>query len=350
MRNEQDFADMIDQKPIALWLLACSALIFAMVILGGVTRLTGSGLSMVEWKPLMGIIPPLTQTQWEDVFLKYQAFPEYQLKNFGMTLAEFKGIFWLEYLHRLLGRFIGLFFIIPMIYFIKLGKVDKPLQKKLIIMFILGGLQGLMGWYMVKSGLVNNPHVSQYRLVAHLGLAIIIYAYIFWTAMDILYPRPTVEPRTDIQFLKMFSFFVATLIFITVLSGGFVAGLKAGLAYNTFPKMNGQWIPDAAYHLEPLWRNFFEDVTTVQFHHRMLAYSLFFIIPMLWFFARQKEHLPRTRISLHVLFLMLGLQVTLGGLTLVFHVAIPLAAAHQAGALILFTTILFINHELHSHS
>jgi len=348
MGNGQKFFNLDDQKSIAMWLLACCALIFAMVILGGITRLTGSGLSMVEWKPLMGIIPPITQAQWEEVFLKYQAFPEYQLKNLGMTLSEFKGIFWLEYLHRLLGRFIGLFFLIPMIYFIKYGKVGKPLQKKFIIMFILGGLQGLMGWYMVKSGLVDNPHVSQYRLVAHLGLAIIIYAYIFWVAMDILYPRPEVEPRTDIKLLKAFSVFVASLIFVTMLSGGFVAGLKAGLAYNTFPKMNGQWIPDAAYHLDPLWRNFFEDVTTVQFHHRMLAYSLFFIIPMLWLFARQKEYLPRTRASLHVLFLMLGLQVVLGGLTLVFHVAIPLAAAHQAGALILLTTILFINHELYS--
>jgi len=251
MENSQ--TDLNNRKQIALWLILCCIAIFAMVILGGVTRLTGSGLSMVEWAPLMGILPPLSHAEWEAVFQQYQQYPEYQLKNFHITLGEFQTIFWFEYAHRLLGRAIGLIFLIPMIYFIVKGKVNKPLIPKLIIMFILGGLQGVLGWYMVKSGLVDNPHVSQYRLTAHLGFAIIIYAYLFWVALDLLFPKTTEVKDGNILPLRRFSLMVSTLVFITVLSGGFVAGLKAGFAYNTFPLMAGHWIPEGLWTLEPLW-------------------------------------------------------------------------------------------------
>jgi len=344
MENSQ--TELNNRKQIAIWLFICCIAIFAMVILGGVTRLTGSGLSMVEWAPLMGILPPLNHADWEAVFQQYQQYPEYKLKNFQMTLGEFKTIFWFEYAHRLLGRAIGLIFLIPMIYFIVKAKVDKPLIPKLIIMFILGGLQGVLGWYMVKSGLVDNPHVSQYRLTAHLGFAIIIYAYLFWVALDLLFPRTKSAVSSNILPLRRFSLMVTTLVFITVLSGGFVAGLKAGLAYNTFPLMAGHWIPEGLWTLEPLWRNFFENITTVQFDHRLLATLLFFLIPTLWLMGRRANLPNRTRWGLLMLVIILGIQITLGISTLLLYVPVSLAAAHQAGALALFTAALFVSHEL----
>jgi heme a synthase len=346
MENFQTVTQSNHHRAIALWLLICCITIFAMVVLGGVTRLTGSGLSMVEWEPLMGVLPPLNQAEWEMVFQKYQQYPEYQIKNSWMTLAEFKTIFWFEYAHRLLGRAIGLIFLIPLIYFMMKGKVDKPLIPKLVTMFILGGLQGLLGWYMVKSGLIDQPHVSQYRLTAHLGLAFLIYAYIFWVALDLLFPKPKPVSNDDIRSLKTFSWMVTGLIFITAMSGGFVAGLKAGLFYNTFPLMNGHWIPEGLFQMEPLWRNFFENITTVQFDHRLLATLLFILIPTLWFMAWRIQLLKRAHLGIHILLILLGIQITLGISTLLLIVPVPLAASHQAGALVLLTAALFVNHEI----
>ena len=344
MENIHNLNDLHPNRSIALWLLLCCVAIFAMVVLGGVTRLTGSGLSMVEWEPLMGILPPLNHVEWEMVFQKYQQYPEYEIKNFQMTLAEFKTIFWFEYAHRLLGRAIGLIFLLPLLYFAIRRQINQPLIPKLIIMFILGGLQGLLGWYMVKSGLVNQPQVSQYRLTAHLGLAFLIYAYIFWVALDLLFPKAKHQPK--LASLHYFSWIVTSLVFITAMSGGFVAGLKAGLVYNTFPLMNGHWIPEGLFRIEPLWHNFFENMTTVQFDHRLLATLLVILIPMLWFMAR-RIHLPtRTRWGLHILLLILGIQITLGISTLLFFVPVSLAATHQAGALTLLTAALFVSHEL----
>jgi heme a synthase len=346
MENFQTVTQSNHHRAIALWLLICCITIFAMVVLGGVTRLTGSGLSMVEWEPLMGVLPPLNQAEWEMVFQKYQQYPEYQIKNSWMTLAEFKTIFWFEYAHRLLGRAIGLIFLIPLIYFMMKGKVDKPLIPKLVTMFILGGLQGLLGWYMVKSGLIDQPHVSQYRLTAHLGLAFLIYAYIFWVALDLLFPKPKPVSNDDIRSLKTFSWMVTGLIFITAMSGGFVAGLKAGLFYNTFPLMNGHWIPEGLFQMEPLWRNFFENITTVQFDHRLLATLLFILIPTLWFMAWRIQLSKRAHLGIHILLILLGIQITLGISTLLLIVPVPLAASHQAGALVLLTAALFVNHEI----
>jgi cytochrome c oxidase assembly protein subunit 15 len=346
MDNFQNVTDLNKHKPIAIWLLICCLAIFAMVILGGVTRLTGSGLSMVEWAPLMGILPPLNHADWEAVFHQYQQYPEYQLKNFQMTLEEFKMIFWFEYAHRVLGRAIGLIFLSPLIYFIIKGKIDKPLIPKLITLFILGGLQGLLGWYMVKSGLVDNPHVSQYRLTAHLGLAIIIYAYLFWVALDLLFPKTNPASSRDIRHIRRFSLAITALVFMTILSGGFVAGLKAGLAYNTFPLMAGRLIPEGLFTLQPLWRNFFENITTVQFDHRLIATLLFLLIPTLWLIARRADLPKRTRWGLFILVVILCIQVTLGISTLLLYVPVSLAAFHQAGALALLTATLFVSHEL----
>jgi len=308
-----------DQRTLALWLFVCCAAIFCMVVLGGVTRLTGSGLSMVEWEPLMGVLPPLDQAEWEETFRLYQQYPEYLLKNYGMDLEEFKGIFWFEYAHRLLGRLIGVIFFFPLLYFIATRRVGWDLVPRLFGMFVLGGLQGLMGWYMVKSGLVQDPHVSQYRLTAHLGLAFVIYAYIFWVALG---------------------------FFFSGVSGGFVAGLQAGLVYNSFPTMNGQWIPEGLALLEPLWRNFFENATLVQFDHRVLATLLFVLIPVFAVAVLRRDPPPRLRRAVYLLLFMLLIQVTLGVSTLLLHVPIPLAAAHQGGALLLFTLTLFVTRQI----
>ncbi|MCP4040848.1 MAG: heme A synthase, partial [Gammaproteobacteria bacterium] len=212
-----------NHKSIAIWLFACCAAVFCMVVLGGATRLTGSGLSMVDWAPIMGILPPLDQTQWEEVFRQYQQFPEYKIKNHYMGLEEFKGIFWFEYAHRLLGRLIGVIFLVPLLYFSIRGRIDRRIVPKLVAMFILGGLQGLLGWYMVKSGLVKDPYVSQYRLTAHLGLALLIYIYMFWVALGLLRPGGIQAKVAGMGRLKVYTFWVTGLVVITALSGGFVA-------------------------------------------------------------------------------------------------------------------------------
>ena len=344
MLNSSSTQDSSDQKNIAIWLLVCCATVFGMIILGGVTRLTGSGLSMVQWAPIMGILPPLNQTEWQEAFLLYQQFPEYQLKNFGMSLDEFKSIFWFEYGHRLLGRSIGIIFLLPFLFFLFRGKIEKSLTPKLITMFVLGGLQGLMGWYMVKSGLVNDPHVSQYRLTAHLGLAIVIYGYMLWVALGLLYPK--INHSKQNPSLAHLSVIISTLIFITALSGGFVAGTHAGYAFNTFPLMDGRLIPVGLFDQSPLWRNFFENIVTVQFNHRVLATLLFVLIPIFWFKAGKYE-LPRlARTGRHLLLAALALQITLGISTLLLVVPVALAAAHQAGAIVLLTAAIFVSQQL----
>ena len=334
------------QKIIALWLFICCAAIYAMIILGGVTRLTGSGLSMVQWAPIMGALPPLNQSEWLEIFELYKQFPEYKIKNYDMDLSAFKSIFWFEYSHRILGRMIGIIFFFPMVFFFYKGWVSSSLKPKLIAMFILGGLQGLLGWYMVKSGLVNNPNVSQYRLVAHLSLALFVYAYILWMAFDLLFQNEVVQESTLMDSLKPFALFLTLFVFVTALSGGFVAGLKAGHAYNTFPLMNGQLIPDGLFILEPVWKNFFENVTTVQFDHRLVAMLLFISLIIFYIAAIRKKPSKRVVIGLHLMLIMLFIQVSLGISTLIFHVPVAVAASHQAGAVLLFTIVLYVAHQI----
>jgi cytochrome c oxidase assembly protein subunit 15 len=339
-----------NNKHIAIWLLVCCATIFAMIILGGVTRLTGSGLSMVQWEPIMGVLPPLDQSEWEETFRLYQQFPEYKLKNFAMSLDEFKSIFWFEYGHRLLGRSIGIIFLLPFLFFLIKGKIDRALTPKLIAMFVLGGLQGLMGWYMVKSGLVDDPHVSQYRLTAHLALAVIIYAYMFWVALDLLLPTIAEKPDNDSLRLGRFSVIISIMIFITLLSGGFVAGTRAGFAFNTFPLMDGRLIPAGLFDMSPLWRNFFENIVTVQFDHRLMATALFLMITAFWWLTIKSQPGPRLRTGVHLLLAALALQLTLGISTLLLVVPVALAAAHQAGAVLLLTASLYVSHQFRGRS
>lgn len=332
------------RRQVAAWLLLCCAMIFAMVILGGVTRLTGSGLSMVEWDPIFGVVPPLDQQAWEEVFAKYQQSPEYRKINIGMDLGGFKSIYWFEFSHRILGRSIGAVFLIPFLYFMFRRKLAASLVPRLGFAFVLGGLQGLLGWYMVKSGLIDNPHVSQYRLTAHLSLALLIYAYLLWILYDLLFKQrqPSINPAG----LKTAAKFLLGLAAVTIVSGGFVAGLKAGHAYNTFPKMGDQWLPPAGWMLQPGWRNLFENIATVQFDHRVLATLTFSSILLFWLTALRLRPTPSARVAIHLLMLMAAIQVTLGISTLLLHVPVALAATHQAGALVLLTLALLVNHRL----
>ena len=329
---------------VALWLLSCCALVFAMVVLGGVTRLTGSGLSMVDWRPVVGWLPPLGDEQWQQSFELYQQSPEYQKVNSHMNVGDYKKIFWLEYLHRLLGRLIGIIFFVPFVVFAIRGYIRRHEWPKYLLMFVLGGLQGVLGWYMVKSGLVNDPHVSQYRLTAHLVAAFLIYAYMLWVALSLLYPLR--DGARHPWFGKTVG--LTGLITLTIISGGFVAGLKAGKIYNTFPMMGDHWMPPGLTTLEPGWRNLTENATTVQFDHRLLAITTFLMIVVYWLRARKTDLPVRAAKATNALLHTGVLQVALGISTLIFSVPLVLAASHQAVAMLLFTVALTLLHSLRS--
>jgi len=334
------------RRQVAGWLLVCCALVFAMVVVGGVTRLTRSGLSIVEWEPLIGAIPPLSQSDWEQLFQEYRLTPEYLKVNRGMSLEEFKGIFWWEYFHRLLGRLIGLAFLVPLIWFIVRRKVEAALTPRLIGIFLLGGVQGFVGWWMVSSGLVDDPRVSHVRLSIHLGLAFLIFAAMFWTALDLL--STEVRERFDRGLTPVANFATAlcVLLFVMVLSGGLVAGTRAGYAYNTFPLMNGQFFPAEYFMLSPWWDNFLHNMATVQFNHRLIAWGLFFLIPLLWWRAWRAGVRGSLRLPLDLMLAMLLVQVGLGIATLLQRVPVALGASHQAGALVLFALALWGAHAL----
>ena len=313
-----------------------------MVVLGGVTRLTGSGLSMVDWRPVTGVLPPLGDSEWQQVFEMYQQTPEFQKENSHMEVSDFKGIFWLEYLHRLLGRTIGIVFLVPFLFFVWKGHIQKREFPKYMLMFVLGGMQGVLGWYMVKSGLVDKPDVSQYRLAAHLLAAFLIYAYMFWVALTLLFPPR--ETQRHPWYGKTLA--LTALITVTVMSGAFVAGLKAGKIYNTFPKMGEYWIPPDVLALEPAWRNFFDNMATVQFEHRVLAITTFVLIIAYWARLRKADLPARIRRGVNALLHTAVLQVALGIATLLLVVPISLAASHQAVAMLLFTVALYLCHGL----
>jgi cytochrome c oxidase assembly protein subunit 15 len=326
-----------DRGAVAVWLLVCAAFTFAMVVVGGITRLTESGLSIVEWQPLIGALPPLSQAEWEALFAKYRETPQFQKIFSSMDLAGFKGIFWWEYLHRLLGRVIGLVFLLPFLYFYVKNKLSRPLVWKLAGVFVLGGLQGAMGWYMVKSGLVDDPRVSHFRLTAHLGLALLIFAAELWIALDLLNATEKIRSRC-----KTLPLIIAALVFLMALSGGFVAGLRAGHAYNTFPLMNGHLVPPEAFMLEPWWRNFFWNVAAVQLVHRAFFWLLLVLVPLLWWQARHTG----AKIAAHHLLALFLLQATLGISTLLLSVPVTLGAAHQGGAVLLLGAALWTAHAL----
>lgn len=336
-------------RSIALWLLVCCAMVFVMVVLGGLTRLTHSGLSIVEWQPLIGTLPPLSEVQWQELFAKYQQTPEYLKVNFGMPLEEFKSIFWLEYFHRLWGRLIGIVFLLPFLGFLVTGRIPRSMTLRFIVMFILGGLQGVLGWYMVKSGLIDRPSVSHYRLAAHLSAAFLIYGFMFWVALDILRPRERfagfafTAARTAA--IRRWMIVVLALVSITVLWGALVAGLRAGLIYNTFPLMGDRFIPDDLIQVQPWLLNFLETIPAVQFAHRILAEVTVAIILGVWWLARRAAAPVRPPLAFHALLAMAGVQAALGIATLLLVVPVALATLHQAGALVLFTLALWALHD-----
>lgn len=332
------------RKTVAAWLLVCCALVAAMVVLGGVTRLTGSGLSMVTWKPVSGVLPPMNAKAWDEEFARYRQSPEYRQVNYGMSLADFKRIFWFEYAHRLLGRSVGLVFLLPFLYLLARRMIERALIPRLVLMFMLGGAQGLLGWWMVRSGLGDVPHVSAYRLTAHLGLAVLIYALMLWTALSLL--RRPLSPSTSTSKLARWSPAILGLSVVTLLSGSFVAGLRAGLVYNTFPKMGDSWLPPDLFSLSPWWRNIFEDVTTVQFDHRILALLLLASVVALWWRCTRASIQGPARAWAHASLAAVLVQLGLGIGTLLLHVPVSLAVLHQANALVVLTTLLALVFEL----
>ena len=335
------------RRAVGLWLLVCCGVVAALVLVGGLTRLTHSGLSMVEWRPLMGVLPPLGDAAWQEVFAKYQAYPEYRKINVGMTLDDFKRIFAFEYTHRLLGRGIGVVFGLPMVWFVARRRVSLRFGVRLLALFALGGTQGVVGWWMVRSGLVDRPDVSQYRLAVHFGLAVLIYVAILWTALGVLRPRTAaIGPHT--RGLARAAVGIAAAVYVTAISGAFVAGLDAGFAYNTFPLMAGRLVPPGLLLMEPWWRNAFESITTVQFDHRWLAKGVALAVLVLWWRARAARLPVRARRAMHVLAFAAAIQVALGITTLLTVVWVPAASAHQMGALALLTAATVAASELYS--
>ena len=323
---------------IAAWLLICTAGVFAMVVIGGITRLTESGLSMVEWRPLIGALPPLSQAEWQRIFDLYRQTSEYQFVNAGMSLAEFRTIFWWEYIHRLSGRLLGLMFFIPFAYFLLKGWLTSRLAWRLAGLLVLGGLQGVIGWWMVKSGLVDRTDVSQYRLAVHLLLALVIMAMLFHLALSLLIP-PGQRVRVS-RSLAWHSWLLTAAIMVTIGAGALVAGTNAGLIYNSFPLMGGRLVPAEYGHMTPFWLNWFENPAAIQFNHRWIAVGTFVLAVAFWWRARSAR---LNRSALAAVTVMMGivcLQVALGVAVLLTNVPLPLAAAHQAVAALLLLSAI----------
>jgi heme a synthase len=334
------------ERPIALWLLACCAMIFVMVVLGGITRLTESGLAITEWQPVTGVLPPLNEAQWADEFDKYKAIPQYHALHNDMTLVEFKTIFFWEYVHRLWGRLIGVVFALPFCYFLLRGRISRAVAPRLAGLFLLGALQGALGWYMVESGLAERVEVSQYRLAAHLLAAALIYAALLWVALDLLRPHPPAERDPRQAVLSRGIGAVLGLVLLTLVAGAFVAGLRAGAIYNTFPLMGARLAPGEYWQLAPAWRNWFENAAAVQFDHRLLAETTWLVVAALWFYGLRLTLVPPARLALHALFAVATLQAGLGIATLLLVVPLPLAVTHQAGAMLLLTSAVAALHVL----
>lgn len=356
-----------EAKPVVgYWLLGVSAMIAGIVTVGGVTRLTRSGLSMTDWN-IQGGLPPMTDEEWEKEFARYKTFPEWQQRQ-SMTVDDFKFIYFWEYGHRMMGRLVGVVFTVPALYFSARGMIPKSMYPRMALLFSLGGAQGLVGWWMVKSGLEMDPQqrqeirVSPYRLATHLTMAFTTYTAVLWTALDVLQPASKLRALADklphevlnyARRSRRFGIHNLALVFTTAVSGAFVAGMDAGLAYNNWPMMGDEWIPKEILDLKPLWKNFFENTATVQFDHRMLAYTTISAITAGYVLAKKALEgrywaaLPRRlRFAYTAVAAMAATQVTLGISTLLMYVPLELATAHQAGSLVLLTLTTFLVHSL----
>lgn len=341
--------DRRNSRALVIWLFSGCFLVFAMVVIGGITRLTGSGLSITEWNVIMGSVPPLNENDWQIVFGKYKDSPQFQKQNFFYELSDFKRIFWWEYIHRLTGRIIGLVFIIPFAWFLIKKQIDKNLLPWLLLIFALGGFQGFLGWYMVKSGLVNNPSVSHYRLATHLIAAFATFGLIFRTAIGLVltYPGSSFTLYKKIRKLSNGFFF---LVIIQIIYGAFVAGLKAGLVYNTFPKMGDEWMASsvAIAFVNNGWRSLTENPASIQFIHRSLAWALviyFCVIGYFVFKSEEKKMLTKQQTdALKLVGITLVFQFLLGMFTLIYSVPVVMGVLHQSGAFLLFAAVLYLLH------
>ncbi len=315
------------------WLIVVAAMIFLMIVLGALTRLSESGLSMVEWRPVTGWLPPMSDAAWQTELQKYLSSPQGRLINRGFGVGEFKQIFWLEFIHRLWGRLIGVVFAVPLAWFWLSGKLAPALKPRLLVLLALGGLQGALGWAMVASGLIDRPSVSHYRLAGHLLLAVALYAYTVWLILEL---GPQTMRRDDPGTRRKAAALIA-LLFVVLTFGALMAGLRAGTAHNTFPTMSGYWIPPGLFDLSPWWINFFENGTTVQFVHRWLAKLLVLGVLALAWRARRPETLLAAAMAM--------LQLSLGIATILSGVDIAIATAHQAGAVLLLTMLILVRHR-----
>jgi heme a synthase len=334
-----------NRRLVATWLFVVAGMILVMIVLGGVTRLTGSGLSIMEWAPVSGILPPLNQAEWEQLFRLYQQIPQYTLLHAGFGLEGFRHIFWLEWTHRLWGRLIGVVFLAPLIWFWATSRIERRLRPWLLLLFLLGGLQGAVGWFMVASGFFPDATAaSPYRLVVHLALALGLYTAIVWTGLTVLRPTPAQRPQTVA--LRRLALACCTLMALTIVAGGFVAGTRAGYDYNSFPLMDGQVVPDGYARLTPFLRNLTENIAAVQFDHRLLATLTALATActvVVGFAAPAPLHV---RLPLAALGLTTAVQYGLGVATLLLVVPKGLAAAHQANAVLVLTAVLVLLHAL----
>jgi len=334
---------MKDNKKVIYWLLTGCTLIFIMVIVGGITRLTHSGLSISNYKLISGTIPPTNALQWNEAFDLYKQYPEYQKLNYNMTIDEFKDIYFWEWIHRVIGRFIGLVFVIPFVYFLVRKQLTKSTIKKCLILLAMGGFQGFLGWFMVKSGLVDKPDVSHYRLAMHLTTAFLTFAYTFWVALDLIFPSKKQVNTSSRNLIRV----GLVILVVQIIWGAFVAGLDAGWIHNHWPLMNdGELIHQSVTtEQEPLWRNFIEGKSGVQFVHRYLAYIVVGIIGFIWFKARKNKTTMLQQKGINLLLILVGVQFVLGVLTLVLFVPVWLGVLHQVTAFFLLATMTFTLHR-----
>jgi len=332
-----------DNKNVIYWLLTGCLLIFLMVVIGGITRLTHSGLSISNYKLISGTIPPMNELEWQEAFDLYKQYPEYQKLNNHFTLEDFKDIYFWEWLHRFIGRMIGLVFIFPFIYFLITKQLTKSTIKKAIVLLGLGAFQGFLGWYMVKSGLVDNPDVSHYRLAAHLTTAFVTFAYTFWVAMDLMFPD---KKHIDKRFRNFVRWGIAILL-IQIIYGAFVAGLDAGFIHNHWPMMSeGKFMHETVYiEQNPLYKNFIEGKSGVQFVHRMLAYVVVIFILMIWSKAKKMKLTDYQLKGINAMVFIVFLQFLLGVLTILNQVPVWLGVAHQVGAFVLLTAMTYTLHR-----
>jgi cytochrome c oxidase assembly protein subunit 15 len=338
------------RRHLRIWLWIGAALTFLTVIVGGITRLTESGLSIVDWAPIVGAVPPLNEQDWQDAFARYQQYPEYVQLRPDMTLSEFKFIYFWEYLHRMIGRLIGVVFAVPFIWFWVRGYLTRPLVKRLLVLFALGGLQGAMGWYMVSSGLVDRPEVSHYRLAAHLMLALTIFGCCVWFANDLLNRRREPLSAASRNYMVGTLTTGGILLAIQIFWGALVAGLNAGFILNTFPLMNGSLLPPQGWSQEPLIINLFENLATVQWVHRVLATVL--LIGAIAFVVRVRRDNDLVRFhDLSTLFAgLIVLQYAVGVTTLLTNVETAIGVTHQGIAVLLVAVLIFLAHRVrHSH-